>query len=344
MNKSLIALTVLAVLAFILTAEVVPVEAQSMEKVIMVYPDQYYPPEQGPYVKVFVFDDPHFATPKTKLPPDEYGNPRILVGHPIDIVQPEWKPFTDQNGRAQFPIRFIAETLGYQVDWDGTSRKVTLSKDGHTVVMYVGKRTYYADGVAKQMDTEPFLQANRTFVPLRFVAEGLGYEVEWKEKHRFVYIKHKRYAQKVAARGIAHSPAMLPVAGGAWPLPPEFRTVTSKFGYRVHPFTGKPSFHEGIDIEAPEGTPVYSAWAGVVVAAGWDNALGNYIVVASSGGIRAVYGHLSRITIEPGGKVGVGQVIGYVGSTGWSTGPHLHFQVEINGTPCDPLEWLGVPR
>jgi len=191
MSKKLIALTFLAIFTLALVSGAVPAGAQSMEGVAKIYPDQYYPPESEPYVRVFVFDDPGFNTPFIKLPPDKWGNPQILVGRSIDIAQPEWKPFTDANWRTQFPIRFVAEALGYQVDWSDKDQKVTLTKNGHTVVMYIGSRTYYVDGVAKQMDTEPFLQADRTFVPLRFVAEGLGYVVDWVKTHNFVYIGPK---------------------------------------------------------------------------------------------------------------------------------------------------------
>ncbi|WP_338835903.1 copper amine oxidase N-terminal domain-containing protein [Neomoorella thermoacetica] len=181
------------VLAFALTlfAGVVPAGAQSMESVAKVYPDEYYSPETAPYVRIFTFDDPYFGTPRVNLPPDKWGNPQVLVGRPVDIAQPEWKPFVDANGRTQFPIRFVAESLGYQVDWNDKEQKVTLTKNGHTVVMTIGSKAYTVDGVTKYMDTEPFLQADRTFVPLRFVAEGLGYIVTWHRTHNFVYIGPK---------------------------------------------------------------------------------------------------------------------------------------------------------
>jgi len=151
------------------------------------------------------------------------------------------------------------------------------------------------------------------------------------------------YVTKVLTQAAAYSSMMLPTANGVWPLPPTFRTVTSRFGPRVHPVTGVPSFHYGVDIEAPEGTPVYAALAGVVEAVRVDGALGLYVSVVSTGGVRTVYGHLSAADVSPGAQVAAGQTIGRSGNTGWSTGPHLHFQVEVNGTACDPLEWLGVP-
>lgn len=195
-KNKLLSFTLLLALAVALFAGVAPAGAQSGDAVAKIYPDQYYQPEQAPYVRVFTFDDPGFDTPNVKLPDEEIAPgiwaKRILVGRPVDIAQPEWKPFVDANGRTQFPIRFIAESLGYQVDWSEKDQKVTLTKNGHTVVMTIGSRAYTVDGATKYMDTEPFLQADRTFVPLRFVAEGLGYEVGWRATHNFVYIGPKK--------------------------------------------------------------------------------------------------------------------------------------------------------
>lgn len=150
------------------------------------------------------------------------------------------------------------------------------------------------------------------------------------------------YVRKVFEQAAAYSSAMLPVANGVWPLPPQYRQITSPFGDRINPVTGKRSFHEGVDIAVPEGTPVGAVLGGVVTFAGWNTALGNCVVITSDGGVRAMYGHLSQFAVSAGTQVAAGQVIGYSGNTGWSTGPHLHLQVEVNGQPCDPLEWLGA--
>ncbi|MGB9848822.1 MAG: peptidoglycan DD-metalloendopeptidase family protein [Moorellaceae bacterium] len=150
------------------------------------------------------------------------------------------------------------------------------------------------------------------------------------------------YVRKVFEQAAAYSSTMLPTAKGVWPLPPQYREVTSPFGERINPMTGLLSFHEGADIAAPEGTPVYAVLGGVVTLAGWDDALGYCLVVSSPGGVRVMYGHLSRFTVVVGDQVGAGQTIAYSGNTGWSTGPHLHLQVEVNGRSCDPMEWLGM--
>jgi murein DD-endopeptidase MepM/ murein hydrolase activator NlpD len=116
--------------------------------------------------------------------------------------------------------------------------------------------------------------------------------------------------------------------------------VASGFGYRIHPIFGYRRFHSGIDIVAPSGTIVKAANGGEVVSAGYDGGYGYSIVIYHGGGFATWYAHLSRILVTPGQKVGMGQVIGLVGSTGWATGPHLHFEVRINGAAQNPMQYL----
>jgi murein DD-endopeptidase MepM/ murein hydrolase activator NlpD len=112
--------------------------------------------------------------------------------------------------------------------------------------------------------------------------------------------------------------------------------VTSPYGYRLSPFTGARQFHSGLDIGAPTGTPVKAAMAGRVNTAGFNDSLGNYVVVSHHSGYRTLYAHLNVVAVKPGAYVGLGQRIGDVGSTGLSTGPHLHFTVYKNGLTVNP--------
>ena len=118
-----------------------------------------------------------------------------------------------------------------------------------------------------------------------------------------------------------------------WPIP---GYITSAYGYRRSPFTGIRQFHSGLDIGSPAGTPVRAAMSGRVGAAGWDDVLGNYVVVNHHSGYRTLYGHMSEIKVRLGAQVGTGERIGNVGSTGLSTGPHLHFTVYKNGKTVNP--------
>jgi murein DD-endopeptidase MepM/ murein hydrolase activator NlpD len=119
--------------------------------------------------------------------------------------------------------------------------------------------------------------------------------------------------------------------GLVWPVP---GPITSGFGPRWG------SFHYGLDIGAGPGTPIHAAAAGVVIYAGWYDGFGNFVVIDHGGGISTTYGHQSQIAVSVGERVEQGQVIGYVGSTGFSTGPHLDFEVRVNGAPVDPLGYL----
>jgi murein DD-endopeptidase MepM/ murein hydrolase activator NlpD len=110
--------------------------------------------------------------------------------------------------------------------------------------------------------------------------------------------------------------------------------VVSPFGYRW----GR--LHAGIDIAVPYGTPIHAATAGTVVLAGWVGGYGNYTCIDHGGGLATCYAHQSSYAVSQGASVGQGEVIGYVGCTGHCFGPHLHFEVRINGTPVDPLGYL----
>ena len=123
----------------------------------------------------------------------------------------------------------------------------------------------------------------------------------------------------------------------SWPVT---GTITSPFGWRSNPFGGAPEFHQGLDIAAPMGTTVTAAAGGTVIMAQWYGGYGNYILIDHGGGYSTGYGHLSAIYVAAGQSVQRGQAIGAVGSTGQSTGPHLHFEVRIAGKPVDPAPRL----
>jgi murein DD-endopeptidase MepM/ murein hydrolase activator NlpD len=113
--------------------------------------------------------------------------------------------------------------------------------------------------------------------------------------------------------------------------------VSSGFGERFHPILGYVRFHKGVDLAAAAGTPIVAAADGRVVGAGWHGGYGQLVQIAHSGGLETAYGHMSRIAARAGEFVRKGEVIGYVGSTGLSTGPHLHFEVTRNGRPVNPM-------
>jgi murein DD-endopeptidase MepM/ murein hydrolase activator NlpD len=113
--------------------------------------------------------------------------------------------------------------------------------------------------------------------------------------------------------------------------------ITSRFGYRVHPITRVYKLHTGVDISVPSGTPVRAAGDGVVIISGWNGPYGYAVVIDHGGGVSTLYGHCSRLLVGVGKQVQKGDVIAKSGSTGYSTGPHVHFEKRVNGTPVNPF-------
>ena len=124
-----------------------------------------------------------------------------------------------------------------------------------------------------------------------------------------------------------------------WPLKGSWR-LTSNYGRRADPFTGVTSFHTGIDMAMPSGTPVYSSMSGKIESVGYTNIFGNYVIIKHVNGYQTLYSHLTKSLVKSGQNVAQGAKIGLVGSTGYSTGPHLHFTVFKNGKLVDPMTVL----
>ena len=157
--------------------------------------------------------------------------------------------------------------------------------------------------------------------------------------------------ERQAARAAAAAAATAQSSGGqgasdnwvqgtgqlGWPVSGE---ITSPYGYRVHPIWGTTIYHSGIDIGVDEGTPVHAADGGVVVWSGWMGGYGYAVVIDHGNGLSTLYGHNSELAVDEGQSVAKGQVISYAGSTGNSTGPHVHFEVRANGDPVDPMGYL----
>lgn len=128
----------------------------------------------------------------------------------------------------------------------------------------------------------------------------------------------------------ASTPSVWPVRG--W--------VTSPFGSRTSPFSGILKFHEGIDIAAQTGTPVVAPADGVIIKANFSSGYGNLVEISHGYGIKTVYAHNSRLNVKEGQRIKRGDVICYVGDTGSSTGPHLHYEVRLNGLPVNPTRYM----
>ena len=125
-----------------------------------------------------------------------------------------------------------------------------------------------------------------------------------------------------------------------WLKPTAYSYVSSPFGYRVHPVTGKWTMHKGVDLVASKGTPIYASRSGYVTIATYHSTAGNYVTLNHQDGYTSVYMHMTHDVVSVGEYVKAGELIGYVGSTGRSTGPHLHFGIAYNGTYVNPMNYI----
>ena len=126
-------------------------------------------------------------------------------------------------------------------------------------------------------------------------------------------------------------------AGLIWPTTSTY--VSSPYGWRLHPIWKTQKFHAGVDISVGYGQPIYAAASGTVTVATLSSSYGNYIMINHGNGLYTLYAHMSSMAVSAGASVSQGQVIGYVGSTGWSTGPHLHYEVRVNGSTTNPMSY-----
>ncbi|MEX0875403.1 MAG: peptidoglycan DD-metalloendopeptidase family protein [Actinomycetota bacterium] len=169
--------------------------------------------------------------------------------------------------------------------------------------------------------------------------QQLGNIQQQKERYERETAELQAESAAIAAflRGRGSGPATVSPRGMVWPTSGK---VTSGFGWRTHPIFGTRRFHAGIDIGAPSGQAVVAAGSGKVVFAGPKSGYGNTVIVDHGGGIATLYGHLSSIAAGQGATVVRGGRVAAVGCTGYCTGPHLHFEVRVNGDPVNPAGWL----
>ena len=187
-----------------------------------------------------------------------------------------------------------------------------------------------------EMRNAPLLKNNTTYVPYEYIDRMLGLNMRGLGSDG-VYGPYNIICIVDIENPIAYiTPAL------TWPS--ESETISNTFGKRVHPITGEERIHNGIDISAPENSPVISSIYGYVTDTGYDKKFGNYIIIENDNGIRVYYGHLSSVEVEKGDKVKQRAIIGKVGKTGMATGANLHFEMQINGEYYNPELLFHLPK
>ncbi|WP_298704216.1 murein hydrolase activator EnvC [uncultured Veillonella sp.] len=227
-----------------------------------------------------------------------------------------------------------------------TNRKAILEQDRAKVVELENKAKEAQAVIQKKKDEQTAIlnkaQSDKA------TAEQLEASLQ-ESSNAIRALLQQRQAERAAAAAAAAVAAQGGGGGGSsaayvqgtgqlsWPVN---GVITSDFGWRTHPIFGRQILHSGMDIGVDEGTPVHSADGGVVVYSGWMDGYGYAVVVDHGNGMSTLYGHNSDLAVSEGQTVSKGAVIAYAGSTGNSTGPHVHFEVRINGDPVDPAGYL----
>ncbi len=152
-----------------------------------------------------------------------------------------------------------------------------------------------------------------------------------------VEAKLEEVRQQEIIQQLRTNPTMVETTPSMWPTG---GWVTSPFGWRTSKFTGKREFHKGLDISAPQGTPVYAPASGKIIFSGRDGSYGLSIKISHNSNLLTRYAHLHSLKVKQGEMVQRGELIGYVGNTGRSTGPHLHYEVRLAGMPVDPTHYI----
>lgn len=167
-------------------------------------------------------------------------------------------------------------------------------------------------------------------------AKEIGNEI------KALYEKQEQERREAEAKGIPYNTTTAATGTFGYPLPSSYTRVSSGFVNRISPITGKRENHNGLDLPAPRGTHIYAADGGTVVIATRSSSWGNYVTIDHGNGLMTLYAHASSLNVTAGQTVKKGDVIAYVGSTGWSTGNHLHFTVYKNGVAVNPAPYIGL--
>jgi murein DD-endopeptidase MepM/ murein hydrolase activator NlpD len=243
--------------------------------------------------------------------PDEYSKPQMLF-------------YTAYTVRQGDTISDIARNLGLNQD-----TLISLNDIKNTRLLQIGQvlRVPNQDGIlytAKPGDT------------LASVAEKYNTDVPSIQRVNEIFSEIPKVNTSFFIPGARLEWVNLQEINGDLFIWPVSGYITSPYGYRASPFTGIRQFHTGLDIGAVTGTPIKAAMSGRVTTVGYNNSLGNHVVITHHSGYRTLYGHMSLIRVKSGAYVVTGERIGDVGSTGLSTGPHLHFTVYKNGVTVNP--------
>ena len=255
----------------------------------------------------------------------------VTASRPEDLVQ--GAKYLDQVNARQRDVVHKATVLRDEID---AQRKAITQRRADAVVAAEQVQKVRDQIAALRAEIEParVQAAQEAKAEEDLIASLKGQKAQWERE----WAELQAVSDSIAAQlrlsgsgsGVAGACEFRPTPGG----------VVSGFGNRTNPIGGGTGFHAGLDMPSPSGTPIRACRSGTVVIAGWQGGYGNAVVIDHGGGMATLYAHQSQLGVSAGTKVLAGEIIGAVGSTGNSTGPHLHFEVRISGNPVNPTPYL----
>lgn len=237
------------------------------------------------------------------------------------------------------------ELATYALEKVLTNQNAKLESYEDNVAKLHAKRAELAEAKNEVAQTIQSLQTQLATLQSKYdEREGLYAQLK-KEQNKYAsqlaMIEEQQRQVSAEIQKMLSSTKLSSTANSSGFIKPMSGMVTSPFGWRINPLTGRgKDFHTGIDVANQYGTPIKASRTGVVIWAGWKTGYGLCVIIDHQDGYGTVYAHMSRIAVKSGQKVSAGAVVGYEGSTGWATGPHLHFEIRIQGEPTDPAKFV----
>ncbi|HPU69972.1 MAG TPA: peptidoglycan DD-metalloendopeptidase family protein [Coprothermobacter proteolyticus] len=237
------------------------------------------------------------------------------------------------------------ELATYALEKVLTNQNAKLESYEDNVAKLQAKREEIAEAKNEVAQTIQSLQTQLATLQSKYdEREGLYAQLK-KEQNKYAsqlaMIEEQQRQVSAEIQKMLSSTKLSSTANSSGFIKPMSGMVTSPFGWRINPLTGRgKDFHTGIDVANQYGTPIKASRTGVVIWAGWKTGYGLCVIIDHQDGYGTVYAHMSRIAVKSGQKVSAGTVVGYEGSTGWATGPHLHFEIRIQGEPTNPAKFV----
>lgn len=256
----------------------------------------------------------------------EAGNDSI-----IDIVLNS-KDFSDFFNRVEIVKDIIAYDNNILNSYKSSQKKITQQKK--SLVIQKNKVEIYKNKMKQQLSL-----LNNSMNQKKKIAGSLENQQNLYEKSENSLLKTSSELESKLQKFEKNNNIVYSSGIFMWPLV-GYRAISSPFGYRTHPIFHTVKLHTGVDIPAPTGVAIHATHSGVVAMAGWYGGYGQAVIIDHGAGLSSLYGHCSALNVRQGQRVEEGEVIAYVGTTGFSTGSHLHFEIRCGGSPVNPLNYV----